>query len=83
MLCGLELEAFQALSYSNPTLKPLIYYCYSFQETVEYYKAAFFTQTSERDDAVHQMTKYVLGRERKGEFLRFIDQVTENGTGNY
>jgi len=46
------------------------------QETVEFYKEAFYAHESERDDVVHQMTKYVIGRERKGEFLKLIDRVT-------
>jgi nucleoside-diphosphate-sugar epimerase len=50
-------------------------------ETIEFYKEAFYTHTSERDDVIHQMTKLILGRERKGEFLKYIDRLTHEREG--
>ena len=47
----------------------------SLQETVEFYKDAFHTYPSERDDVAHQITRYVLPREMKGKFLQMIDRL--------
>lgn len=45
---------------------------------MEFYKDGFYTYESERDDIVHQITRYVIGRERKGEFLTLIDQMSSD-----
>ncbi|XP_035701133.1 chloroplast stem-loop binding protein of 41 kDa b, chloroplastic isoform X2 [Folsomia candida] len=49
-----------------------------FKETVPFYKEAFYKFTSERDDASNQLTRFVVPRHRKGEFLRIIDELAAN-----
>jgi len=44
------------------------------KETVEFYKNAFY-EFNERDDAVHQLTRYVIPKHKKGPFLQLIDQL--------
>jgi len=51
-----------------------------FQETLPFYKEAFYKHTSERDDAVHQLTRFVIPRHRKGDFLKLIDELTDDRT---
>ncbi|CAG7815412.1 unnamed protein product, partial [Allacma fusca] len=45
------------------------------KDTVEFYKDGFYTFRSERDDVAHQITQYVLPRNKKGNFLQMIDQL--------
>jgi len=51
-----------------------------FQETIPFYKEAFYKHISERDDAVHQLTRFVIQRHRKGDFLKLIDELTDDRT---
>ena len=50
------------------------------QETVPFYKEGFYKYTSERDDTVHQLTRYVVPRHKKGDFLKLIDELTADTT---
>lgn len=34
--------------------------------------------TSERDDAANQLTRFVVPRHRKGDFLRLVDELAAN-----
>ncbi|ODN03479.1 Trifunctional UDP-glucose 4,6-dehydratase/UDP-4-keto-6-deoxy-D-glucose 3,5-epimerase/UDP-4-keto-L-rhamnose-reductase RHM3 [Orchesella cincta] len=47
------------------------------KETVEFYKEGFY-QFSERDDAAHQLTRYVIPKHKKGSFLQLLDKLVND-----
>lgn len=50
------------------------------QETVPFYKEAFYKFSSERDDVVHTLTRNIIPRHRKGDFLKMIDDLADDPT---